>query len=373
MPKFSTKTEFKKILNTKFDTKTVYSYTKNLNFTLECHKTKVSIVHRKRIANKYQKKYLGTANGKTLEQVLEIFHHYIDVSTDNVRLNSNNSEITLSDYFFNEYVPAVHSYKRSIDQDIKFMQQHILPILGNKLIASITKMDIQTLIKTLAMKRQKPNTQRRFIYCLSAVLTHAVTCDIITTNPVHHIKKPSTKQSMGKVPEFSIFQKMLNASRTYHDRQIGCLITSAIRTGARLSEIKNSKWEDLDFTTMTWFFPITKSNVSRTISIPADLANDLKSLRELYPETVHIFESPITKKPIVKPHTRWKTFLKKNGFPDIRFHDLRHSFATYTLEQANFTLIELRDHLGHASVATTQIYTKASHKSTAKKLSLFMT
>lgn len=117
------------------------------------------------------------------------------------------------------------------------------------------------------------------------------------------------------------------------------------------------------------------SNQARSVEvgIPPDLANDLKSLRELYPETVHIFESPITKKPIVKPHTRWKTFLKKNGFPDIRFHDLRHSFATYTLEQANFTLIELRDHLGHASVATTQIYTKASHKSTAKKLSLFMT
>lgn len=369
MPKFSTKSDFDKIMSKSHVAKTIYTYSKNNQLLLECSTTKTSIVFRERINNKYRKKCIGRANGKTYDEIMKIFH---DCLANGISKNLNETRLSLGDYFYKEYVPAVSSYKRSIDQDKSFMKLHILPVLGTTEISKISKSDIQNLIKALAAKGQKPMTQRRLIYCLSAVLTHAVSSDVIPTNPIMQVKKPTTKLSVGKVPDFDTFKKMLAASRSYEDGIIGCLITAAIRTGARLSEIKNAKWDEIDFTTMTWFFPITKSNTSRTISIPPDLANDLKNLQSQRPETIYVFESKKGKKPIAKPHDRWKKFLETNGFPDMRFHDLRHSFATYTLEQANFTLIELRDHLGHSSVATTQIYTKASHKSTASKLEAFM-
>lgn len=279
---------------------------------------------------------------------------------------------TLIEYFNNDYITTVISYKRSINQDKAFMNKHILPHLGNKEIDKINKSDIKDLIKDFSRRKYKPSSQKRFLSCLSAVLTHAVNSDIISINPVLQVKKPQIKKSAREIPTFDAFTKILKAARSHHDRVIGCLITSAIRTGARLSEVKNAKWEHIDTDSKTWFFPMTKSNTSRKISIPQDLINDIDELRLLRPHTIYVFQSEKIKGPIPKPHIRWKKFLVEHRLPDMRFHDLRHSFATYALEKGNFTLIELRDHLGHASVATTQIYTKASHESTASKLSNFM-
>lgn len=372
MPRFSTKNDFDKIISKNHTQKTVYTYAKNTQLTLECGTTASSVVYRERVGKKYQKKCIGTANGKTFSEIIDLFHKHITQETSIHPRTHANDKFTLNDYFEKEYVPSVESYKRSIEQDKKFMSQHILPVLGHKEISSITKSDIQTLIKTLASKGQKPTTQRRLIYCLSAVLTHAVACDVLINNPVQHVKKPTSKPSARKIPTFDVFKDILKVARLHKDKKIGCFISAAIRTGARLSEIKNAKWDEIDFDAMTWFFPVTKSNKSRTIVIPPDLISDLRALREEFPDTIYVFQSPRGEKPMSKRHNRWKQFLRDNGFPDIRFHDLRHSFATYTLEQANLTLIELRDHLGHASVQTTQIYTKASHQSTANKLATFM-
>lgn len=372
MPKFSTETDYQKIIHTQHDVKTIYTYRHNSNLLLECHKYKTSIILRQRVNTKYTKKCIGVADNKTFHEVKALFQAHIDdITADNDNF-APPSSITLYEYFHDEYLPSASTYKRSIDQDKRFMERHILPLLGTKPLKDIRKIDIQNLIKYLANKNHKPNTQKRYIQCLSAVITHAVAADVIASNPVHQVKKPRSSQNTRKVIPFEQFKKMLTAARQYDDPLIGCLIVSAIRTGARLSELKNARWDEIDFDTKTWHFPITKANKPRTISIPSDLISELKRLKEQRKDTVFVFQSPKQQAPIAKPHNKWKKFLYRNDLPDIRFHDIRHCFATYALEKAQCTLIELRDHLGHSSVAITQIYTKASHSITADKISHFM-
>lgn len=372
MPKFSTENDYQKIIETPHTIKTVYTYQNNTNLLLECNKYKVSIIVRQRINTKYSKKCIGTANNKTLSEVKALFRAHIDSTTTANENFPPSSSVTLSDYFYKEYVPSASTYKRSIDQDKRFMDKHILPLLGMKPLKEIRKADIQNLIKHFASKNHKPNTQKRYIQCLSAVITHAVAADIIASNPVHQVKKPRSSQNIRKVISFEQFKTMLTAAREYDNSLIGCLIVSAIRTGARLSELKNARWDEIDFDTKTWHFPITKANKPRTISIPSDLISELQRLKEERSDTVFVFQSPKRQAPISKPHNKWKQFLRDSNLPDIRFHDIRHCFATYALEKANCTLIELRDHLGHSSVAITQMYTKASHAITAEKISQFM-
>ena len=371
MPKFSTNSDFEGILKKTHKVKTSYTYTKNSQLILECNKTQISIICRKRIDGKYQKTSIGNADGKILSDVIKLFNSYL-FQADAQEKDESDKCPTLIDYFNGDYITTVASYKRSLDQDKAFLELHIFPHIGRKELNKIGKNDVNHLIQNLSQNGYKPSSQKRFISCLSAVLTHAVNNDVIPSNPVLQVKKPQIKKSAREIPAFDVFKKILKAARSHHDCVIGVLVTSAIRTGARLSEVKNAKWEHIDIESKTWFFPLTKSNTSRKISIPQDLIYDLNKLKLLRPDTTYIFQSEKIKAPIPKPHIKWKKFLVEHNLPDIRFHDLRHSFATYALEKGSFTLIELRDHLGHASVSTTQIYTKASHETTAAKLSNFM-
>ena len=50
--------------------------------------------------------------------------------------------------------------------------------------------------------------------------------------------------------------------------------------------------------------------------------------------------------------------MKRAGIKDLRFHDLRHTFATYAIMKGG-DLIHLKETLGHADIRTTARYAKA--------------
>ena len=73
----------------------------------------------------------------------------------------------------------------------------------------------------------------------------------------------------------------------------------------------------------------------------------------------YIFENPKTGKAYTDMNRQWYGLLKRTGIKDFRFHDLRHTFATYSLLRKGGDLTSLQATLGHADVSTTSRYTKA--------------
>jgi site-specific recombinase XerD len=55
----------------------------------------------------------------------------------------------------------------------------------------------------------------------------------------------------------------------------------------------------------------------------------------------------------------WQSLLKRLGIKGARFHDLRHSFATYALLRKGGDPVSLQATLGHANISTTGRYAKA--------------
>lgn len=69
----------------------------------------------------------------------------------------------------------------------------------------------------------------------------------------------------------------------------------------------------------------------------------------------YIFANPRTGSPFVSIYYSWHTARKQAGLPELRVHDLRHSFASF-LVNAGRSLYEVQELLGHADIRTTSRY-----------------
>jgi len=131
--------------------------------------------------------------------------------------------------------------------------------------------------------------------------------------------------------------------------------------GLRLSEVRNIKWENLDFERKTIQLKIAKGEHQRLIFLHNEIIKNLNEFK--MPRRGLIFESNRGKKysketiqQIVKNGAK-KAGLEKRVTP----HTLRHSFATHLLENGA-DIRHIQKLLGHANLQTTQIYTHVANK-----------
>jgi site-specific recombinase XerD len=75
-----------------------------------------------------------------------------------------------------------------------------------------------------------------------------------------------------------------------------------------------------------------------------------------------IFANPSTGKPFSSFFYSWDKARTNAGMPDLRVHDLRHSFASF-LVNAGRSIYEVKELLGHADIKTTSRYAHLSQES----------
>jgi integrase len=124
----------------------------------------------------------------------------------------------------------------------------------------------------------------------------------------------------------------------------------------RRGEIFNLKWEHIDFSEKIILVKHTKSGKTREIPISDRLYQLLIGLSRSKGNSEYVFPNPDTGRPYIDVKKSFKFSCKKAGISDLRFHDLRHTFAS-RLVKAGVDLITVRDLLGHFSVRVTQRYT----------------
>lgn len=126
-------------------------------------------------------------------------------------------------------------------------------------------------------------------------------------------------------------------------------------TGMRKGEILGLRWQQIDLARAHLTLHETKNGDRRGVPL-AGLA--LSLLRDLHEkcnsQTDFVFPSPKVPKPILIAKA-WSTALAAAGVTHFRFHDLRHSAASY-LVMAGASLSEVGDVLGHKSVQMTKRY-----------------
>lgn len=251
---------------------------------------------------------------------------------------------------------------------------HIDPRLGGKPITQVTGKDVQKLYDALAShgnqitgKGLASSTIRGIHSMLHEALDAAKQAGLIPWNPTEEIPAPKftckSKQILTD-EQLDTFMETIQKDDIWHD-----FFYTELTTGLRRGEICGLKWEDFDEADgtlkvrravhqerggklTTWD---TKTAAgTRAIILPSSTAELLRE-RKKSALTEWIFPDPLKPEQPTRPSTaynRMKSLLKAAGLPDLRFHDLRHTFATNALAYG-MDIKTLSTILGHVSCVTT--------------------
>lgn len=212
------------------------------------------------------------------------------------------------------------------------------------------------------------NTIRKLIVSLNQIFAYAVRHKYITSNPVRDAERPRKtinheSEEKIKVLTPEAIRSLLNATK---DQKYRTLFMTAIMTGAREGEILGLKWSDIDFNKKQifikrsfnhgqFFAPKTKQSI-RAIDIAPTLLQALASwkLASVPNEKELVFANevgqPLNYSNMVQRH--FFKALKDAEIERIRFHDLRHTYASLLLAQGE-NIKYVQTQLGHSSPTVT--------------------
>lgn len=268
----------------------------------------------------------------------------------------------------------------SIANDRRNLELHVLPVLRGKKLREITVHDIDLVFLRASEKRPHPDGKKRkgrgyrgslggsgaasrTIRTLKSVFAYAVDQKWITLNPASGYAVPAdnkraTYLSNGQCAEV---QAAIEAARGDGVRAIALDIITLWRiTGCRRSEIEKLLWSEVDLAGGFLRLRDTKTGPKEKVLGPQ--AREIISRQSRRAGNPYVFPSAHKKKTTHYHGASkvWRT-LRHERWPDVRPHDLRHTFAS-TLAEKGESLPTIGALLGHTDPRSTQRYAHLSHE-----------
>ncbi len=315
---------------------------------------------------------------KTQKELLDKLNKQKEIYRD-VELNED-SKITLGEWldrWLNDYMTVKIRASTMVNYR-QFAEKYIKPLLGDKIISSITTADIQKMYTKLKKEgrinyhpqhgHQLSDTMLRSIHTmLHGAMKTAQQEHIIPTNPTEKVVVPKKNHAPKRIftkAELDIFMIEITKDKVWHD-----FFYTAITTGLRRGEICCLRWEDFDEINSTLSvnrtFTISEnskfiigdtktSNSVRKIILPPSTAQILRE-RKKTSLSEWIFHKPLKPEDPTNPssaYNKLKQILKNANLPELCFHELRHVFSTYALANG-VDAKTLSSILGHTNASFT--------------------
>jgi integrase len=211
-------------------------------------------------------------------------------------------------------------------------------------------------------------TVNRYLATLGHLLSVAMKeWRLIDRNPVHAI--PKKKESRGRVRFLSDAERdaLLAACGKAAWPALQALVLLAISTGARRGELIRLKWRDIDLKTARATVHDTKNGDPRVLPLVGKALAAVRALKlQGSAASEWVFQQPSGfPGPYENFDDHWYAALKAAEIENCRFHDLRHTCASYLASQGA-SLLEIADVLGHRTMAMVKRYSHlaSGHKTT---------
>ena len=221
--------------------------------------------------------------------------------------------------------------------------------------------------KTRRDELPAPATVLRYLMTLSAVYTAArKEWGMCETSPVDNVQRPKVKNERTRYLTDEERESLLTACRTSTNTDLYLVVILAISTGMRKGEIMGMRWQDIHSAPDQSFTRVhltkTKNDKARSVLLTShalELLEDRKAKlledTKLKVTSGLIFPGPITTDKPADLRKPWAAAMEAAGLKDFRFHDLRHTTASY-LAMDGTSLLSISKVLGHKSTKMTERY-----------------
>lgn len=238
---------------------------------------------------------------------------------------------------------------RSIS-DVQRVLRYLDPYLGNAMLDQINGDMVWRIVQGEFKKGNKPATVNRYLSVLRNLLRMA----------------RDEWQWIDTIPKIRMLGGEVERdrwlTRTEADRLIACcaphlaaLVRYALATGCRAAEITGLEWARVDLARNTAWLNQTKNGTPRGVPLNVDAVQVLREQLGKHPRYCFTHKGEPIKWQL--SNSGWLAALKRAGIEDFRFHDLRHTWASWH-RQAGTSCDELKDLGGWKSRQMVDRYAK---------------
>lgn len=255
--------------------------------------------------------------------------------------------------------------------------------LGPRLLHSINDVVISDALATIKPEKGRtandklaPGSIRVHLCSLSAVFKAARRWGWVKQNPVRDVERPSHVKIRDRFLSEDELNNLLIACKQSRYQHLYLIVILAISTGMRKEELLSLKWRNVELDRERIILEKTKNGDRRNVPVKGEALALLKQhakVRRIDTEFLFPGEKPSPQKeckavPRSERHfditAAWNMARKDAKLVDFRFHDLRHTTASY-LAMNGASLVEIAGVLGHRDLSTVRRYAHLSESHVA--------
>lgn len=304
-----------------------------------------------RVNGKRLKESTKTANRKLAERI----HAKALTEIEEGRWFSNESRTRtfeeLRDRYMREHSKVNKAPKSSLRDESSF--KHLSAFFGGMTLAELTPARISEYKSLRRTEGAKPATLSRELEVLRHALNLAVReWEWLDRNPFERVKIERAHNKIERWITKEEEERLLGVSPSW----VKEIIIFALNTGMRQDEILSLKWPQVDLLRRTVTLLKTKNKEIRTVPLNQTVCAMLSVKGKIRHISGYVFTSQAGTKIDARNLLRSFYIARKEAkLEDVRFHDLRHSFAT-RLVQAGIDLYVVKELLGHKTITMTMRY-----------------
>lgn len=261
------------------------------------------------------------------------------------------------------YLDYVRTYKRSHANDERALRNHILPKFGRMRLDELEPEAIAAWFRKKVGEGLSPASVNFLHVVLGYMFKLAAQWKIpgAEVNPLGTIPHFQANNSRDRYLTAAETERVKAAIEASPNRQLRFIVPLLLLTGARKRELLDAKWEHFDLEQRRWRIPHSKNGKARHVPL-SQAALDVLAQVPRWGGCPFVVPNPRTKLPYKDIFYVWNKARIEAGVPDVRIHDLRHTFASNVISNGQ-SLYVVGQILGHARVTTSQRYSHLSQES----------
>lgn len=247
------------------------------------------------------------------------------------------------------YLAWSQEHKRSWRNDVS-MIKYLLDEIGDVPLEKLNAWTVEQIKHHLLKKGLSGPRVNRYLACLSGLFHRAQEWGLVTENPIRRVHR--YRENPGRIRYLSEEEIMHLLAAC--ESELRPVVLMALTTGMRRGEIFALLWQDVDLVHGIIHVVDSKNSQRRDIPVCPELEKELFSLRR-ESVGVRVFAKPDGLGYTAQMRKAWMRTCNQAGLTSVRFHDLRHTFASH-LVMAGKSLLAVQELLGHRTLAMTRRY-----------------